>query len=56
MDGTDADILKLWDDGIAWLKDAGAEVVDISPAAHQIRTAGLLHRRPGRGLEQPRAL
>ncbi|WP_305098158.1 Asp-tRNA(Asn)/Glu-tRNA(Gln) amidotransferase subunit GatA [Croceibacterium aestuarii] len=30
MDGTDADILKLWDDGIAWLKDAGAEVVDIS--------------------------
>ena len=30
MDGTDAEILKLWDDGIAWLKDAGAEVVDIS--------------------------
>ncbi len=30
MEGTDADILKSWDDGIAWLKDAGAEVVDIS--------------------------
>ncbi|GAA0284659.1 Asp-tRNA(Asn)/Glu-tRNA(Gln) amidotransferase subunit GatA [Alteraurantiacibacter aestuarii] len=30
MDGTDADILKSWEDGIAWLKDAGAEVVDIS--------------------------
>ncbi len=30
MDGTDAEILKAWDDGIAWLKDAGAEVVDIS--------------------------
>ncbi|MFC3100311.1 Asp-tRNA(Asn)/Glu-tRNA(Gln) amidotransferase subunit GatA [Altererythrobacter lauratis] len=30
MDGTDAEILKSWDDGIAWLKDAGAEVVDIS--------------------------
>ncbi|MFC3098549.1 Asp-tRNA(Asn)/Glu-tRNA(Gln) amidotransferase subunit GatA [Alteraurantiacibacter palmitatis] len=30
MEGTDAEILKSWDDGIAWLKDAGAEVVDIS--------------------------
>jgi len=30
MDGTDADILASWDDGIAWLKDAGAQVVDIS--------------------------
>ncbi|MXO58098.1 Asp-tRNA(Asn)/Glu-tRNA(Gln) amidotransferase subunit GatA [Altererythrobacter salegens] len=30
MDGTDAEILGLWDQGIAWLKDAGAEVVDIS--------------------------
>ena len=30
MEGTDEDILKLWDDGIAWLKDAGADIVDIS--------------------------
>ncbi len=30
MDGTDEDILKSWEDGIAWLKDAGAEVVEIS--------------------------
>ncbi len=30
MDGMDADVAKSWDDGIAWLKDAGAEVVDIS--------------------------
>ncbi|AKM10805.1 Asp-tRNA(Asn)/Glu-tRNA(Gln) amidotransferase subunit GatA [Croceicoccus naphthovorans] len=30
MDGMDAEIAKSWDDGIAWLKDAGAEVVDIS--------------------------
>ena len=30
MDGTDEEILKSWDQGIAWLKDAGAEVVDIS--------------------------
>ncbi len=30
MDGMDADVAKSWDDGIAWLKDAGAEIVDIS--------------------------
>ncbi len=30
MDGTDADILKSWDDGIAWMKDAGAEIIDVS--------------------------
>mgnify|MGYP001952513365 CR=1 FL=1 len=30
MEGTDPEILKSWDDGIAWLKDAGAEIVDIS--------------------------
>ncbi|MES2491870.1 MAG: Asp-tRNA(Asn)/Glu-tRNA(Gln) amidotransferase subunit GatA [Pseudomonadota bacterium] len=30
MDGMSADVAKSWDDGIAWLKDAGAEIVDIS--------------------------
>ncbi|RVQ66473.1 Asp-tRNA(Asn)/Glu-tRNA(Gln) amidotransferase subunit GatA [Croceicoccus ponticola] len=30
MDGMDDEIAKSWDDGIAWLKDAGAQVVDIS--------------------------
>ncbi len=30
MDGMDADVVKSWDEGIAWLKDAGAEIVDIS--------------------------
>ena len=30
MDGTDEAILKSWDQGIAWLKDAGAEVLDVS--------------------------
>jgi aspartyl-tRNA(Asn)/glutamyl-tRNA(Gln) amidotransferase subunit A len=30
LDGMDADVAKSWDEGIAWLKDAGAEVVDIS--------------------------
>lgn len=30
MDGMDAEIQASWDAGIAWLKDAGAEIVDIS--------------------------
>ena len=30
MDGMDADVLASWEQGIAWLKDAGAEIVDIS--------------------------
>jgi aspartyl-tRNA(Asn)/glutamyl-tRNA(Gln) amidotransferase subunit A len=30
VDGIDADIAASWDNGAAWLKDAGAEIVDIS--------------------------
>ena len=30
IDGIDAEVARSWDDGIAWLKDAGAEVVDVS--------------------------
>ncbi|MEJ6008317.1 Asp-tRNA(Asn)/Glu-tRNA(Gln) amidotransferase subunit GatA [Novosphingobium aquae] len=30
MDGMDADVLASWEQGIAWLKDAGAEIVEIS--------------------------
>ncbi|WP_095012794.1 Asp-tRNA(Asn)/Glu-tRNA(Gln) amidotransferase subunit GatA [Tsuneonella mangrovi] len=30
MEGTDPEILESWDNGIAWLKDAGAEVVEVS--------------------------
>ncbi len=32
MDGMDADVARSWDEGIAWLKDAGAEIVDINLA------------------------
>ena len=32
MDGMDADVARAWDDGVAWLKDAGAEIVDINLA------------------------
>ncbi|WP_206241571.1 Asp-tRNA(Asn)/Glu-tRNA(Gln) amidotransferase subunit GatA [Novosphingobium terrae] len=30
LEGLNAEVAKSWDEGIAWLKDAGAEVVDIS--------------------------
>jgi aspartyl-tRNA(Asn)/glutamyl-tRNA(Gln) amidotransferase subunit A len=30
MDGMDEDVAKSWDEGVAWLKDAGARIVDIS--------------------------
>ncbi len=30
VDGIDADIARVWDEGIRWMKDAGAEIVDIS--------------------------
>ena len=30
LDGMPAEIAALWDQGIAWLKDAGAEIVDVS--------------------------
>jgi aspartyl-tRNA(Asn)/glutamyl-tRNA(Gln) amidotransferase subunit A len=30
MDGMDEDVAKSWDTGIAWLKDAGAQIVDVS--------------------------
>ena len=30
LDGTPEEILALWDQGIAWVKDAGAEVVEVS--------------------------
>jgi aspartyl-tRNA(Asn)/glutamyl-tRNA(Gln) amidotransferase subunit A len=30
VDGLDEDVSKSWDEGIAWLKDAGAEIVEIS--------------------------
>ena len=30
VDGIDADVARVWDDGIAWMRDAGAEIVEIS--------------------------
>ncbi len=30
IDGTPGEIVELWDEGIAWLKEAGAEIVEVS--------------------------
>jgi aspartyl-tRNA(Asn)/glutamyl-tRNA(Gln) amidotransferase subunit A len=30
MDGMDEDVVKSWEQGVAWMKDAGAEIVEIS--------------------------
>lgn len=30
VDGLDVDVARVWDEGIAWLKDAGAEIVEIT--------------------------
>ena len=56
IDGVPAEINAIWDQGIEWLKDAGAEVGRDQPAAHQICAADLLHHRAGRGLVEPRPL
>ena len=42
--------------GIAWLKAAGATIVEISLPHTQYALAGLLYRGAGRGLVEPRAL
>ena len=56
LDGMPAEIEALWQRGIDWLRDAGAELVEVSLPHHQIRAAGLLHHRARRGLVQSRAL
>lgn len=30
VDGLDADVARVWDEGMSWLRDAGAEIVDIT--------------------------
>ena len=56
IDGMPAEIETLWEQGAQWLKDGRRRDRRGLAAAHQIRAAGLLHRRAGRGLVQPRAL
>ena len=51
MDGMPEEIEKLWADGTAMLKDAGAEIRDIS-LPHTKYGACVLRDRPGRGVRQ----
>ena len=48
IDGAPPEIDALWAKGAEWLKAQGAEIVEVSPAAHQIRAARLIisWRRP----------
>ncbi len=56
MDGMPDEIETLWADGIAMMRDAGAEIVDITPAAYEIRAARLLRDCPCRSVQQSGAL
>ena len=55
IDGMPAEIEKLWQQGIDWLKAAGATIHEVS-LPHQAGAARLLHRRARRGLLQSRPL
>ena len=56
IDGAPPEIDALWAKGAEWLKAQGAEIVEVSPAAHQIRAARLLYSRACGGVVEPRAL
>ncbi len=56
MEGMNPEIDALWQKGIDWLKDAGADAGRDQPAAYQIRPADLLHPGAGGGLVEPGAL
>ena len=56
MDGIDEQISKSWEQGKAWLKDAGAEIVDISLPHTKYALPDLLYHRAGGGVFQSRTL
>ena len=56
MDGMPGEIERLWQQGLAWLREAGAEIDRRLAAAHEIRAPRLLHRCAGRGIVEPGAL
>ncbi len=56
VEGMAREIDRLWQQGIAWLKSAGAEIDRHLAAAYQIRAARLLYCRAGRSLFQSRPL
>ena len=51
-----AEIDALWEQGIDWLKDAGAEIVEVSLPHTKYALPAYYIIAPGRGLVQPRPL
>ena len=56
VDGMSAEAEALWQQGIAWMKDAGAEDRRDQPAAYEICAPGLLYPCARRGVVQSGAL
>ena len=56
VDGMPEEIEKIWQDGIAMMKDAGAEIVDVSLPHTKYALPGLLRDCPGRMFIEPRPL
>ena len=56
IDGVPADIDALWDQGIEWLRDAGAEAVEISLPHTKYALPTYYIIAPGRSLVEPRPL
>ena len=56
IDGVPGDIDALWEQGIEWLKDAGAEPVEISLPHTKYALPTYYIIAPGRGLVEPRPL
>ena len=56
VDGMPAEIEALWHRGADWLRDAGAEIVDISLPHTKYALPAYYVIAPGRGLVEPRAL
>ena len=51
MDGMDGEVVKLWEQGQVWLRDAGAELVDVS-LPHETCVTCLLYYCPCRSIIQ----
>ncbi len=56
MEGMNPEIEALWQRGMAWLREAGAECVDVSLPHTKYGVGDVLHRGSRRGVVQPRPL
>ena len=56
MDGMPDEIEALWQQGLAWLRDAGAEIVDVSLPHTKYGLGNVLYHCAGGGVVEPGAL